>query len=501
MLKRNLIANYLGQGWSALMGLAFIPIYIKYLGIEAYGLIGLFTVLQAWLSLLDMGMTPTLNREMARFTAGAHSATFIRDLLRSIEIIAIGTALLGGLGIWAASGWLASDWLRAERLTVEVVAQAFSIMGAVTALRFVEGIYRSSIIGLQRQVLFNVLNSVLATLRSVGAVGILNWISPSIEAFFLWQGLISLIALVVFARVTYHNLPIAERRGRFSMSALRGIGRFAGGMMGISFLTVMLTQVDKILLSKLLNLSEYGYYTLATVVAGTLYMLTGPITQTWFPRLSQLCVEHNEPELIRKYHQGAQLVSVFMGSAAFIMMAYSPILLELWTHDAELAQRSAQLLTLLALGALLNGLMWIPYQSQLAHGWTRLAIWQNVAAVIFIIPAILYITPRYGTEGAAWIWVVLNTGNLFVGIQIMHRKILINEKWRWYSKDVFQPLLAAGIVASFTAWIMPHTSTVPCKLLFLILASFLTLLAAALAAPTLSTELYKLGKWIRRSET
>ena len=81
MLKRNLIANYLGQGWTAIMGLVFIPLYIKYLGIESYGLIGLFGVLQAWLSLLDMGMTPTLSREMARFTAGTHSAASIREPL------------------------------------------------------------------------------------------------------------------------------------------------------------------------------------------------------------------------------------------------------------------------------------------------------------------------------------------------------------------------------------------------------------------------------------
>ena len=68
MLKRNLIANYLGQGWTALMGLAFIALYIKFLGIEAYGLIGIFAVLSAWLALLDMGMTPTVSREMARYT-------------------------------------------------------------------------------------------------------------------------------------------------------------------------------------------------------------------------------------------------------------------------------------------------------------------------------------------------------------------------------------------------------------------------------------------------
>jgi O-antigen/teichoic acid export membrane protein len=88
------------------MGLAFIPVYIKYLGIEAYGLISIFALLQAWLTLLDMGMTPARSREMARFTGGAHNAQLIRDLLRSIEIIGFGMAILVALGIWAASEWL-----------------------------------------------------------------------------------------------------------------------------------------------------------------------------------------------------------------------------------------------------------------------------------------------------------------------------------------------------------------------------------------------------------
>ena len=86
-LKKNVVANFLGQGWRALMGLVFIPLYIKYLGIEAYGLIGIFALLQAWLALLDMGMRPALGREMARFTSGAHNAQSIRDLLRTIEVI------------------------------------------------------------------------------------------------------------------------------------------------------------------------------------------------------------------------------------------------------------------------------------------------------------------------------------------------------------------------------------------------------------------------------
>ncbi|MDO9318881.1 MAG: oligosaccharide flippase family protein [Gammaproteobacteria bacterium] len=488
-LKRNLIANYIGQAWVALMSLAFIPLYIRFLGIEAYGLIGLFAVLQAWLVLLDMGMKPTLNREMARFTGGVHSANSIRDLLRSIEIIAIGISVSIGLGIWAASGWLASDWLRSEELPVNIVARAFAMMGAVTAMRFVEGVYSSCVVGLQRQVQYNIINSILATTRGFGAAGILIWVSPTIEAFFIWQGIVSLLSLGIFVWATYRYLPETDRPGRFSMSALRGIGRFAGGVMGITFLALLLTQVDKIILSKILTLSEYGYYTLATIVAGALYILTGPITQAWSPRLSELHASQQESALIDTFHQGAQLVSVLMGSAAIILIVYSEMVLRLWTQDVALAQRSAKLLSLLAFGNLLNCLNWIPYQTQLAHGWTKLATCTNAVSVAVIVPAILWATPRYGAEGAAWVWISLNAGYVLISTQFMYRRILTQEKWRWYVQDLLWPLVAALTVAYVSAWAMPDAESTLSQLIWLFLASAITLVAAAVSAPRVRTAL------------
>jgi O-antigen/teichoic acid export membrane protein len=480
MLKRNLIANYLGQGWTALMGLAFIPLYIKYLGIEAYGLIGLFAVLQAWLSLLDMGMTPTLNREMARFTGGSHSATSIRDLLRSIEIIALGIALLVGLGIWGASGWLASDWLRAEKLPIDTVAQAFAIMGAVTALRFVEGIYRSAIVGLQRQVLYNVVNSLLATLRGLGAVGILLWVAPTIEAFFIWQGLVSILSLGVLALYTYRVIPRAERGGHFSMPALRSIGRFAGGMMGITLTSLFLMQTDKVILSKLLTLSDFGYYTLASVLAGSLYMIVGPIGQAWYPKLTELKAGKQKTQLIEKYHQGAQLVSVLMGSVAFTVIIFAEPILLLWTQDSVLAQRSAPLLSLLALGNLLNGLMHMPYYMQLAHGWTSLSVRTNLVSVAVTVPAVLWAAPRYGPEGAAWVWVLLNTGYLFIAVNFMYQKILKMERWTWYIQDNFYPLTGSAAGVLLCKWLFDNTDNPSLQILVLVLAFLISITFATL---------------------
>jgi O-antigen/teichoic acid export membrane protein len=489
MLRRNLVANYIGHGWTALMGLVFIPIYIKYLGIEAYGLIGVFAVVQAWLVLLDMGLKPSLGREMARLTGGATTPEYIRDLLRSVEIISAGVTALIALGIWAASGWLASEWLRIEKLPIDTVAQAIVIMGFVIALRFIEGIYNSCLIGLQRQVLYNVLNSGLATLRGAGAVAVLAWVSPTIDAFFIWHGIVSLLSLGLLAGATYLALPQVQHPARFSLSALRGVTRFAGGMLAITFFALLLTQVDKILLSKLLTLADFGYYTLASTLAGgALAVLIGPVNQAWFPRLSQLHAANDNPGLFRCYHQGAQLVSVLAGSASFVMMAFAETLLHLWTQDQALSQRVAPLLSLLVLGNLLNGLMWIPYQTQLAYGWTGLAVRINIVAVAIIVPAILWVTPRYGAEGAAWAWVCLNAGYVLIGIHFMYRRILRTEKWRWYREDVIKPLLAAGVTTLLVRWLLPEPTGTVQQLLTLTFAALTTLFFATLAASAVRRE-------------
>ena len=62
-----------------------VPLYIKYMGPEAYGLVGFFAMLQAWFNLLDMGLTPTIARETARFRGGATDALSYRRLVRALE--------------------------------------------------------------------------------------------------------------------------------------------------------------------------------------------------------------------------------------------------------------------------------------------------------------------------------------------------------------------------------------------------------------------------------
>lgn len=454
-LKKNILANYLGQGWTVLMGLAFIPLYIKYLGIEAYGLIGVFAMLQAWMMMLDMGMTPTLSREMARYSAGARSAESILDLLRSFEWICVGLAVLIVLFVWLLAPLLSNSWLKVEKLPVDTVIQAVSVMGFVIAARLWEEVYRGVIRGMQRQVWLNGAQAVLATLRWAGVLGVLIWVTPTIQAFFMWQAFVSIIGVIIYAHQTYRWLPDCYRGGKFSLNAIKGIGRFAGGMVAITLLALMLTQVDKLLLSGLLSLEQFGYYVLASVVAGGVAQLVVPMNAAIYPRFTELVARKDEAALVKTYHNTCQLMSAVIIPPALILSAFANPVMLLWTGDVELAASVAPLLSLLVLGTLFNGLVNVPYMLQLAYGWTGFAVRVNIVAVAIIIPAILWAVPRYGAVGAAWAWVALNAGYLLIAIHFMYHRLLPNQKWRWYREAIAGPLIVGAIMAFGLAFVVP----------------------------------------------
>lgn len=468
------------------MGLVFVPVYIKYLGMEAYGLIGIFIMLQAWLSLLDMGMTPTLSREMARYTAGAHTEQSIRDLLRTLEIICFILAVLLCVGLSLCSTWLSSHWLQTEKIAPAELAQAINIMGLVIALRFVEGLYKSAIVGLQQQVWLNIASAILATLRSGGAVLVLIWLAPTIEYFFLWQGVVSVITIMAFIILTYRHLPTSPRPAQFSLVQLHQVKRFAGDLILINILVFLLTQLDKIILSRLLSLELFGYYTLASIVAGTLYQLTAPVTQAYAPRFAELVAENNLTNLIKNYHQGAQIISVLLIPATMILVFFGKPLLLLWTGDEFLSENVAPLLRVLALGTMLNGLMHIPYMLILAYAWTRFVVYQNIIAVLLLIPAMLWTTIHYGAIGAAWIWVILNAGYICISIYFLHKHLLVTEKWTWYKKDLGFPIVSVAITAWISIQIQPIVENKIFLLIWLLGLGVFMVLVAWLSSSHLS---------------
>lgn len=468
-ISLNMAANVAGQAAVALATIVFVPTYIHYLGMEAYGLIGVFVTLQAMMTLFDGGMSPTLNREMARYTSGAVDLQGTADLIRSVEIIAIAVATAIAFTLVLLSGTISRELLNLATMSVSTAQFSFSIMAIVVALRFVESIYRSALLGLQLQVWFNAANVVLNATRYGGAAVVVAFISPTIEAFFLWNVAISAVAVLLLRTKLGNSFPLPDRKPIFSISSLDKIKNFALGMFGINALSVVLSQVDKVILVRLLSLAEFGAYSLAFTIGSVLLILSIAINQATLPVMVEKVSRNDASGLAADYHRTSQIVTAAVAPMAMLLLIFHNDVLMLWSGSATLAEKTGEIIAMVALGNLLNAMMVLPYFAMVAHGWTRLSMLTNLIAVVVIVPSLILLVPIYGTAGAAVTWIALNAGYVIVQAPLMHRRILKGELWRWYWQAILAPIAVALIVGAILMTLRSDL-TIARPLLFMSLA-------------------------------
>lgn len=230
--------------------------------------------------------------------------------------------------------------------------------------------------------------------------------------------------------VVWQFLP-AGPRARFDLREVRHVARFTAGVAGIGGLAFLLTQSDRLLLSKVLTLDRFGQYVLAATVATAIGRITYPLYYPFFPRYSQLVSEGDAAGVASFYHRTNQLAAVAVVPAAVILAIFAYDILRIWTHDPQLAHEVAPLLSLLSLGWGINSTVHLPYAPQLAYGWTRLGFFQLLVSVIVYIPALWILTREMGAAAAAGIWLTLNLSYLLIGIPLMHRRLLTSEMRAW----------------------------------------------------------------------
>lgn len=441
-LKQNIFSSYVSQIYVTVISVVMVPMYLKYMGAEAYGLVGFFSMLQVWFNLLDMGLTPTITRETARFRGGALDALTFRRLVRSLEGIFLVIALLGGGILLLLSGPIATNWLIAKQIPISEVKSSIQIMSIIVSLRWMSGLYRGHISGCERLVQLSSFNSVVATLRFAGVLTVLIFISVTPTAFFSYQLCVGLIELAFLMIMSYRLLPSIHMRKRLAWSwePLKPMIKFS---LTISFITsvwVMVTQTDKLVLSKILPLAEYGYFTLAVLVANGIMIISGPVSGAIMPRMAKLESEDDHAGLIRVYRQSTQLVAIIAGSATVIVSFFAESLLWAWTGDKVLARHAAPILILYSIG---NGILAVsafPYYLQYAKGNLRLHLIGNIGFVLFLIPTIIWAASRYGGIGAGYTWLAMNMVYFIFWVPLVHRKFEPGLNRLWFGRDV-------GIVA------------------------------------------------------
>jgi O-antigen/teichoic acid export membrane protein len=454
-LKRNIIANYASQIYVTLLGISILPLYLEYMGAEAYGLVGFFTLLQAWFNILDIGLTPTAAREMARLRGGAIDAFSFRQLIRALELIFFFIALLGGGILFASSGFVAEHWLNANTLPLDEVQTALQLIAASVAMRWMAGLYRSCISGSEKLIWLSSFNSFFATLRFFGVLPILIWIDHSPITFFGYQlliALIELITLVTKARQLFPKIRQGQNLGWTVSTLFRPVQPILHFSLNIALTSsawVLVTQTDKLILSKLLSLSDYGYFTLAVLAANGIIMICNPISGALLPRMVRLNAENADGNLIKLYLNATRLTSLIATPACLILAFFPTQVLWAWTGDYFNSTQAAPILQLYAIGNGFLAMTALPYYLQFAKGDLKLHLIGSMLFLLFILPFLSWAAANYGSTGAGYVWAIFNALYFFMWIPIIHKKFSRTLQKKWLTIQIL-PTVTAGLLISLS---------------------------------------------------
>ncbi|GAB2490327.1 lipopolysaccharide biosynthesis protein [Arenimonas alkanexedens] len=448
-LARNLVAGLAGSAWIAIVGLAATPFYLALLGLEAYGLVGFFMTLQALMSLLDLGLSPTMNRDVARGLA-ENNAARPRRLLHSLGIlywlVAIGIAAAVAL----SAPWLAEHWLRAQSIPPEKLQTPLVLMGLAIAARWPAGLYMAAANGAQRLVLTSTIAATYATVSAVGGVLLLTFHEATLEVYFAWQALAALAYTLAMQQGAWSALR-GRDGAKFSPGDVIRVWRFSAVMGLIAVTSVLLTQLDKTLLSRMLGLDEFGRYMIASMVAGSLYLLVTPVFNAIYPRFSGLVASGDEARLLGLYRLGTRFLATLVFPVALVLVVFAEPVVATWTRDAGLAKAVAPMVSLLAAGTALHTMMFFPYALQLASGLPRLSLLVNLVMIVLLVPLTIALTLVFAGLGAAAAWLCLHVFYLFFGTWVTHRRLLRGAARGWLTRDLGLPL-AISVAVAILGW-------------------------------------------------
>ena len=466
LANKNVFFNLVGGMWAGILILSVTPQYVKILGFDGYGVLGFWLLVQGLISLLDMGVGAALVREFSKIPSMATTFSKQQDVLKTLEYVYLGLTVIAIIFLFTLADWISTSWLRSNVYSSNYLKNVIINMGLAVGVQFFCSLYTNALIGLQRQRDMNILQIIFNSSRHLLGLLVIYY-TQDLTVFFLLQLFIAIAQLLVSRHVVRKAIsPENSFSSKFKLEIIIKMWRFSAGMAVTAFSGIMIANVDRIVLSKLLLTNDLGKYAVAFAAAGLIQMGIQPFYRAYFPRFSEL-VSSGSSELKNVYFSSNYLMATVLIPLVFIGYVFAPQLIEIWLGSSQ--DDVVRIFRWLLIGIGLSGLMWLPVALQHAHGWTSLHVKMMILALIIGVPLMFYMIKTHGVLGGVTVWVVHGFLEVTLGIFLMHRSILTGQLLIWVLKIPVTIILIALPVVGISFLFFPENMTAISTFLWLAL--------------------------------
>jgi len=413
------------------LSLIAVRFIFRQLGADIFGIIYFSITLAAVITtVLELGISATTVREISRhFTS---EPAYTPALIQTASFVYWAMGLVIVAVIFVAAPVLVKNWINLSSIDTGTAATMIRIMSLSTMVVLPRALYTSLFRGRQRMALNNSIDVVAAVGQQLGIVILLK-LGGGAFTFATWISASALLAVLAYIVVASRFFGWIALVPRFDLGVVKRNLRFATLMMSNSLLALVHTSADKVIVSKLLPVADFGLYGFASGTVGRAAFVAGAITQAGFPSLSSLFEAGDKPGLLRQYRKLQDLVC-FGTLPLFVGICFAARPVYTYVFNPMVAERLLLPTVLLALGFAMNAALSTPYVTSLAMGKPQIAARANVVALFVVLPVTVLLIASYGLVGAGASWVFYHLFAFAYMVPMICRECLDMSPWRWYAQ-------------------------------------------------------------------
>jgi O-antigen/teichoic acid export membrane protein len=385
ILAKNALLNFLGQAIVAIIAIILVPLIVKGLGYEAYGLLALALVMFGSFSLLELG----LGRSTTKFIAEYLNC---RDWekLSSVFWLSLGIQLSLGILAGVIIARLAPFIAKTINIEADQFADAINTLYILAlSAPFVLGSssLRGTLEGAQRFDLVNYVKIVInISTYLIPVISIKFHLNVPTIVFLIF--VVRVLASIGYLFSCLYILPPLRKRIFLKNAHASSLLSYSGWVAVSNIIVPLLTQIDRYFLATIVSVSAVTFYTVPFEILNGLWIIPGSISGVLFPAFSSLYANKNTDDIVNLYIRPIKYILLTLTPIILIITTFAKDILLLW-QGTMFAENSTIVLQILVIGVLINSLEWVP--ASLLMGIGR----ADLPAKVHIVQTPLYLGLAY----------------------------------------------------------------------------------------------------------
>jgi O-antigen/teichoic acid export membrane protein len=448
LLARNTLWNLVGNAAPMLVAALCIPLLIRGLGTDRFGVLTLVWALIGYATLFDFGLGRALTQLVAT-KLGSDEDHEVPALVWTSLLLMLVLGLFGAMVVVCLTPWLVNHALHIPGVLGRETLYSLYLLGLSVPVVISTAGLRGLLEAHQRFGLINALRIPMGVFAYAGPLLVLPFsksLFPVVAVLVAGR----IIAWAAHLLLCLQVMPTLRHRIVWQRAAVSPLLRFGSWMTVSNIVSPLMVTLDRFVIGSLLSVGAVAYYATPYEVVTKFWIIPGSLLGVMFPAFSTSFVQdRNRTALL--YGRTVKYLLLTLFPLILLVLAFAHDGLQLWL-GAEFAQHSARVLQWLAVGMFMNCLAWAPLAVIQGVGRPDLTAKLHMIELPTYLVALFWLTKMYGIEGAAMAWTARVAIDALVLFGLAKRFLPIRSSVQFQTL-----LLVAGALATFALATLPRS--------------------------------------------